>query len=370
MFSTRPSEEIPAVTRSDSSRWLIIADDLTGAMDTAAPFAMRGYRVEVVADLGALPRAVQSDAAVVTVSTRSREIPPPAAALRVAEALAALAPDMRLLKKVDSRMKGNVAAELDPVPGERLLVLPGLPEFGRVVRGGHVHGFGVPTPIAIAGPLGAHASRAAIPDVETVEAMDAEIAAMDAATVLVGARGAARALAARGGRPLIPPFLPPPGRLLMVIGSRDAVTLRQIALLRERLPGLNYIPAPNGVAPEDALARAMQDVRPTLVHAVQGESMAAPVVVAQAMARSATMLAGSHGPMLACGGATAEAVLASFGIPRLALLGEMMPGLPVAQGPDRLFITKSGGIGGPEALITLCHLFETEPEPQEYIRRI
>ena len=57
--------------------WLaIIADDLTGALDTAAPFAASPRGVAVASRPGALAAALAADADVVAVSTRSREIAP------------------------------------------------------------------------------------------------------------------------------------------------------------------------------------------------------------------------------------------------------------------------------------------------------
>ena len=126
----------------------IVADDLTGALDTAAPFASRGLHVEVALDVGAIAAAVREKPAVLSVTLASREIDATEARGVAAEALAALPPGTRLFKKVDSRLKGHIAAELDAMPFRSALVAPAIPAFGRVVRNGHVQGFGVETPIS------------------------------------------------------------------------------------------------------------------------------------------------------------------------------------------------------------------------------
>src|SRR5215217_1866341 len=99
----------------------IIADDLTGALDAAAPFAMRGISTAVALNVEGLPQAIATGARVVGVSTDSREVAPEAAREAVARALAALPADTALFKKVDSRLKGNIEAELDAIPHRRSL---------------------------------------------------------------------------------------------------------------------------------------------------------------------------------------------------------------------------------------------------------
>ncbi|MEQ1882715.1 MAG: four-carbon acid sugar kinase family protein, partial [Burkholderiales bacterium] len=67
-------------------RILIIADDLTGAMDSAGPFAGRGVETWVVADPAACDPSSLKSAHVVSVNTDSRHLSGPVAAERVAEA--------------------------------------------------------------------------------------------------------------------------------------------------------------------------------------------------------------------------------------------------------------------------------------------
>lgn len=330
-------------------RLAIIADDLTGALDAAAPFAASGLRVRVATRPDAMSLALDG-ADIVAVSTRSREIAPGEAGLAVAGVLAQLPPGIRLFKKVDSRLKGHIAAELaafGPVP---LLAVPALPEFGRLVQGGAVCGHGVATPIEVAGTLGAAATRATIPDITTPAQMLAAIAAAPAETLIVGARGAALALAGLMGlraAPLAMPELP----MMIVVGSTDAITLAQVAHLRASVPGLEYVAAPNGMTGGAAASHAV-----TLLQAVPDDTTG-PVSgpqVAAALAASLASRANTAATMVLTGGATAEAALDALGLTVLDLRGDLLPGLPLSIAGGWQIITKSGGFGGPDTLTLLA----------------
>lgn len=315
-------------------RLAIIADDLTGALDAAAPFAGSGAHVRVAVHPGALSAALVG-ADVVAISTNSRDLGPEAAARAVAGVLAGLPPGIRLFKKVDSRLKGQVAAELaafGPVP---LLMVPALPEFGRLVRGGAVVGHGVVKPIAVAAVLGT--LRADVPDVETPEQMHAAVAGAADGVLIVGARGAAIALAAvmglRGAVPVFP-GLP----MVIAVGSTDPITLAQVAHLRTGYAGLRYVAAPDG------RAQAKPAPGVTLVQAVPGAG-ASGIDVGRALAATLEPLAQQAATLILTGGATAEAVLNRLGIGVLDLQGDLLPGLPMSRAGNLQIVTKSGGFG-------------------------
>lgn len=168
---------------------VIIADDLTGALDTAAPFAARGLRTEVVLDLDAIRIAHDGLPDVLSINLASREMSAEAARSAIRRVVERLPLSVRLFKKVDSRLKGHVAAELDALSYRTALVAPAIPSFGRVVRDGHVEGFGVDRPISIAAALGNHAVRSSVPDTLTDGdlARALEQAEDDGADLLVGA---------------------------------------------------------------------------------------------------------------------------------------------------------------------------------------
>lgn len=320
-------------------RLAIIADDLTGALDASAPFA-GGLRVRVAVRAAGLAAAMVG-ADVVAVSTGSRDMTPAAARAVVAGILAQLPPGVRLFKKVDSRLKGPVAAELAAFGDVPMLVVPALPEFGRMVRGGFVVGHGVASPIDVAAAVGRAAD---IPDMETPEQMLMAVGGADSA-LIVGARGAALALAAvMGLRAQVPAF--PAGPMVIGVGSTDPITLAQVADLRT-LADLRYVAAPDGIA----VATPAEGV--TLVQAVPGLG-ASGAEVARALAKTMEPLVVGAATLVLTGGATAEAVLDLLGIDVLDVQGDVLPGLPLSRAGQWQIVTKSGGFGGADTLSLLA----------------
>ncbi|MBS6031935.1 MAG: four-carbon acid sugar kinase family protein [Pantoea sp.] len=131
-----------------SSSWwktpvVVIADDFTGANDAGSGLAQAGARVQV---LFSPTTPADSEAADVwVISTDSRAVTPVVAAERITEAVGHYAPQIAqgwLFKKIDSTLRGNVAAELRAAlaaSGKRLaLVAPAVPYLGRTTRAGQV----------------------------------------------------------------------------------------------------------------------------------------------------------------------------------------------------------------------------------------
>ena len=118
---------------------LIVADDYTGANDTAVLMLQEGFPACTVLEEkdGSGP-----DAACIAVSTDSRSVSPEEAYRRVFEATRRyMREDTFLLsKRIDSTLRGNLGAEicamLDAAGGERCaLVVPTFPGAGRVYKG-------------------------------------------------------------------------------------------------------------------------------------------------------------------------------------------------------------------------------------------
>lgn len=120
-------------------RAAIIADDLTGANDSAASFAAAGLKTCVAfSDYGALP----SDCAVAVADTESRDIGPARAAKAVEAAVEGFSkakPEI-LFKKIDSTMRGSIGAELEAALHASgrgfILMAPALPASGRTTEQG------------------------------------------------------------------------------------------------------------------------------------------------------------------------------------------------------------------------------------------
>lgn len=114
---------------------LVVADDLTGAMDTGNEFARREYATTVALD-GAVR---DSDASVAVANTQSRYLPADDAAGAVREAVRTHPADVRY-KKIDSTLRGNVVAEVDAVldtsGADLAVVAPAFPANGRTTEDG------------------------------------------------------------------------------------------------------------------------------------------------------------------------------------------------------------------------------------------
>ncbi|MBB6181031.1 four-carbon acid sugar kinase family protein [Pseudorhizobium flavum] len=331
----------------------ILADDLTGALDASAPFAARGRHVEVALTVEAIAGALRARPEVLAINLGSRERDVAVARARTTAALGALPPATRLFKKIDSRLKGHIAAELDVTPFKSALVAPAIPSFGRIVQNGEVQGFGITNPISIRKCLGRHMERATVPDTLAQDDLREWVARSDAGgfDLLVGARGLAEALAdtmtARASARLAEL---PQGTALFVVGSHDPITLVQVEELRGVFD-VDYMAAPNGKVLPTRPINAMI----TVVQAVQGEVPADPLEVSRALAKAVVpMVSKTVSTLLLTGGATAEAVMEEMGINRFRLAGECLPGLGLAHAGGLCIITKSGGFGGPDTLIRIA----------------
>ena len=130
----------------------IIADDLTGAADSGVQLKRSGYRTAVVFRRADLPPEVDLDA--VAVDTDSRSSPAGFAAKRVLEAGRAMNNARVIYKKIDSTLRGPIAAELAAALGAtgrtKAVVAPAFPSAGRttfegvqLVNGKPVHQTGL-----------------------------------------------------------------------------------------------------------------------------------------------------------------------------------------------------------------------------------
>jgi D-threonate/D-erythronate kinase len=338
---------------------LIVADDLTGALDSAVTFADMGLRCTVARRPADIPAAMATAPDVLAVSTASREGSPEAATCAVSHVFDAIGNRPKLVfKKVDSRLKGHCAAELGMVAARtgigRAVVTPAIPAQSRATQGGRLSGAGVASPIDVAAIFAEAGVRVEVPDAATDADLDRVVtAAMSGDPVLlVGAAGLAAALARHlrpGARPAPVGNLPAP--LLLAIGSRDPITLAQLDALRAA--GVQELPAPDGRA-EMPTGGICHDA--LLLRLVAGGDSFDPFRANDLFAKSVSQFAKSVdvGTLLACGGETADAILGSLGVGILEVEGEALSGVPVSSmivgGRRTRLVTKSGGFGAPDAL--------------------
>ncbi len=133
-------DDISDEVADPAPRLVIIADDLTGALDSAAPFASHGF----TARMALKPEGI-SNASVLSFTTDSRDDPAELAGRKVGQ-LSEFNQDTKIYKKVDSTLRGNIAIELDKLVSashrKKVLIAPAFPSQGRTTVNGSqlVHG--------------------------------------------------------------------------------------------------------------------------------------------------------------------------------------------------------------------------------------
>ncbi|MBQ1531219.1 MAG: four-carbon acid sugar kinase family protein [Solobacterium sp.] len=123
------------------TKLLILADDLTGALDSGVQFTTKGDQVYIRVDHeNALEDTDKAD--VLVVNTETRHIPSDEA-YRIIYELVREAIDAGITgiyKKTDSGLRGNVGAELtavlDAAQADRLAFIPAWPAMGRTTKDG------------------------------------------------------------------------------------------------------------------------------------------------------------------------------------------------------------------------------------------
>lgn len=378
----------------------IVADDLTGALDAAAPFARCGALTRVAISSERLGAVLSGHALpeVLAINTESRHLPPEQGASRVGRALETvqrLAPRV-LIKKIDSTLRGNVVAEClaaRQACGRALLIAPAVPEQGRIVRHGQVYVNGEPL---AASDYGQDARSAppveslprvfarhgvlvsALPKASDIDSEDCLVDAshrqdLDAIAlrlletpsrwVAVGAAGLAEAIACLcfSAQPVAVKRVPP---ILFAIGSRCAQAQRQIEQLRLSTTQLTvrYAMEDTGTVGTGQSSGAnmliIPEREPSTRHTAEQ--------VAQCMAEQVVAhleQAGDHVPLLfLTGGDTAMAIVQRLGVDQIEVAGEWAPGVVwgwLDGRHDRPVITKAGGFGDDTLLVRLLQASTT-----------
>jgi len=404
-------------------RIAVIADDLTGALDTGVQFRTWGLSVEVAPTLDQLAR-LKGSSDVIVVNTDSRYDSPMRAFRKVKEASEWLSERCDVFyKKVDSTLRGNIGAELEAVMeavgASVVAVAPAYPLNGRVTRGGHAVVNGVPlneTEYAsevkvpssyVPEIIGAQTSRKAthieLQDVRNPPSLLKEFKARqrDGYSLIVLDAEGERDLLAVAGLPVkvfcgsagLASELPEglglraPGPTITVCGSARSSSRAQVARLVDRLGvtqvNLNTVGLLRGEeATADALARASRALSLGMDIALVSAPDSKQVEetrkvglslgldtgevenrVVDAISDISIKLLKGHkvrGVVLT-GGATALAVCRGLGVESLEIMGEVQPGVPVLALPnDVRAVTKAGGFGSEEALI----------EAVKYLKRV
>ena len=121
----------------------IIADDLTGADDTALQFHLRGANTQILLDPEILPENKKSTQ-VWAIPTETRNIDAHTAYERVKQATKILSESLGVeyfYKKMDSTLRGHIAVEalamLEVLEWDAAVIIPAFPQEGRTTIGGY-----------------------------------------------------------------------------------------------------------------------------------------------------------------------------------------------------------------------------------------
>jgi uncharacterized protein YgbK (DUF1537 family) len=298
---------------------LIIADDLTGAADCGAACAARGLETVVALDdSDGIPRTE-----VLAFDANTRGMTAEKAAAETARIVREY-PARIVYKKIDSTLRGNVAAEVAAAleayrglghPEAGAVVAPAFPSMGRTTKGGRMYVRGVAIEC---GEIGLR-----LEDAETDEDLRGIVAKWrdhQAGVVWVGSAGLARWLVPerrRRARPAVPKIA---GPIVIAVGSPSQRALEQAEALREAGVGNDVILIGEAISLAELIARISPPI----------------------------------GGLVLTGGETARAVLSRLGIRALRVVGEVETGVPMlrAEGSWQLpVVTKAGDFGDRQTLV-------------------
>ena len=139
------------------TKLLIVADDLTGTLDTGVQFVKQGVTVSVVIDPESLSGTIMTDCEVLAVNSNSRHLSHGQAydAVYRIVSLGKQAGIPYVYKKTDSVLRGNIGAELSAAlqaSGEHCLsFVPSYPAMNRITKNGIHYIDGVPVSESILG---------------------------------------------------------------------------------------------------------------------------------------------------------------------------------------------------------------------------
>lgn len=352
-----------------------LADDLSGALDAAAAFHAGGAAVSIALEAPAWRQAAR-EGHVVGWTTDTRNADDATAAARIAEAVR-LGQELEgrlVFKKIDSTLRGPIAAELRALrqhfPRAKIFFTPANPAAGRIVRDGILHVHGVPvsetefgrdplrpvTDSTVQAALGEMAHEVFSSDVGTQEDLELSVAHMISASrtwIPVGSAALARALLARqpmATRASAPAAEVPLGPVLMVCGSAHPLNREQAgALKREHGLVTESVTLNSADLAQHAIERDLRRHGTGIL--MFDEARVEPARAREVLASVAErVIAGtSVRRIFVTGGETAFAMCARLGVAALRYLDEIEPGVSLSSGRSRhgpiLLAVKPGGFG-------------------------
>jgi D-threonate/D-erythronate kinase len=343
----------------------LIADDLTGALDTAAQFTGRIGPLPVLLD-----RTTSAPEASYALNLSCRDGDEKTAVACTRESLQCYSGADLAFKKIDSLLRGHWAAELAEIVKSgmfrQIVLAPAVPAHGRLTRDGlqmlaqSSDDFPLIKDLAAELKRRGVSSRGADREVVLLDAeSDADLDAIakryanEPATLWCGAAGLARALAQqppRTAQPLNQPHL-------VVVGSRHPVSLRQVEVCGAARP--DWL-AP--MAAESSFVGAILTKLETLGRCVVLPALPSGLTemeAAERIARGLELFSGRLPPLgglTVVGGETFAAFCRVLKATRLSVEGEFLHGVPVSRMESGLWsgtfcASKSGAFGEPDWLL-------------------
>ena len=397
--------------RSGHKRIVVVADDLTGAADSSAPFAAAGIPTEIYLNPRHLPLA--GAVALVTNTRHSSATETEARNFELVRGVLGDRSNAIVYQKIDSTLRGYpahaLAGAMRALAVERALVAPACPDQGRTTIDGQQLVYGQPLeesafqheartgdvrhvfrqrfPAVTSIPIGGdsidlRAMQVNIADAETDADLDKLTAAALASDLPVycGSAGLAKALAkalsvGRASKPLIAEP-PASGAILAVIGSRHPTSRQQlefaaargIALVEATAPELNDAPQAFVEKLCAELSKAGAAILTTPTRELPMEPKIIPARLA-AIVRAVLKRCPVRALILS-GGDTAHAVANAIGASRIRLLGEIEPGIAFGRWQDGLakhqaLVTKAGGFGTDRSLHQIIEYFPLNPSAEQ-----
>ena len=363
----------------------VIADDLTGALDTGVQFTQWGYTTQLTDD-------PQNNTAQVTITNTDTRNKTPKEAYQTVYKLAKNLTHTIIYKKIDSTLRGNPGPEtqavLDATNETTAILTPTYPRTMRRVQNGHL--YIDKKPITKTEYINEYKHKTSnITEILNIDApthttndpsrLEPGINIIDSTTeqdlqnitrhrtrILAGSAGLAEALCQTLRNP-------PP--VLTVIGSMRTQTRTQAHQLQTRL-GAEIIPLDTTKAlHQTPQSETVEKARNTLNRGVDAVITSTPSPetieytkteakqmgltpeqleqrITNALASiTEALLCNNLSGLILTGGATALAVTKQLNTRNIEILDEVEPGIPVLRLDQTPAVTKAGGFGQPDTLI-------------------
>jgi D-threonate/D-erythronate kinase len=315
----------------------LLADDLTGALDSAAEFVALTGSVQTFWH-GAIPPELPPNAAL---DSGTRELDASSAATIVHRMVPHIASSDIAFKKIDSLLRGNTIAELAAcMNGWHYCALaPAFPYQGRITKDGRQHAKGADgTWQPVGDNLVAALRQAGVPaqpgqlgaslqpgitvfDAETDDDLHQVVATVRRHPHRVlwsGTGGLAQALAAGVPTPSLPPL---PGPILGLFGSDQRATTAQLAACEPHWINTTDAAAIRRRLDTAGLALASFDLP-------AGTSRAAAASHIADQCRELARTLPPPGTVLVAGGETLRTLCQALGATSLEVQGRIVPGVP------------------------------------------